>query len=464
MLVFASEFPTGPSSTIEDFLDVCRIWLTGSPRYPWSENDLPPPEVHNETIKYEADGHVVKLVKASADGVRIGAMQHSYREENFEWVTELVAREMETGLLASVRVHCTSLRTGIEVPWARKPYVIRQLLQTLGGGDDGGLKTGEEPHYLSDGSVDLAAEAISGRLRTRLPIVYVSVGADGRVQIDPGNLSRWLSGMAHVLVEPTREFSYQLMRASNGVNAYGGAIGLYWPDGGFFEKTFVGSRGPSATARYLESKVQAALCQSQPTDLSTWMAVRALIASDRISALRSDQSADINEWVEAFDEERQSLQEQLDEAKVRISGLTSQLHAVQTSEQTGGLLGGGQEQDLFPGERAEIVQDAIREALASSGEDSRRGHVLRDLVSENQQHIRESLGASVKNTLQGKMKIGSAEIRELEELGFNISDEGKHLKAIFRNDPRYTFTLHKTASDHRTPKNLVALITRKLFR
>ncbi|MCS4505890.1 hypothetical protein NYO91_17555 [Arhodomonas aquaeolei] len=392
-------------------------------------------------------------------------MQHRYRDENqLEWVTELVGHEMPDGLLTSVRVHCTSMVTGVEVPWARKPYIIRQLIEKLGGGLDGGLSVDEVPYYLSEDEIDLAAAAITGHLGNRLPVVYVSLGPDNKLHLNVRTLAKWLSGMAHVLVEPSRDFSFRLMHKVDRSNAYGGAIGLYWPDGAAFDRTFVGARGPKATARFLAMRVQTALCQSQPTDLSTWMAVRALVARERFAALRSSGTEDIDDWVEAFDEERQSLEGQLAEAKSQIASLSAQLRGAYHSGESGDLLSAGTEQDLFPGERAEVVQDALRHALSNAGEDTRTAHILSDLVSSDEAQVRGSLAEAVRAALQDKMNIGAREISEIRGLGFSVTDEGKHYKAVFRDDPRYTFTLHKTASDHRAPKNLVSQINRKLFK
>jgi len=146
MLVFATEFRTATEASAVDFLEVCRTWLIGSPLYPWKEDDLGTPEESNRLYQSERGANHVDFAIAESGGTRTSAMQHRYRDDNqLEWVTELVGREMPEGLLASVRVHCTSMVTGVEVPWARKPYIIRQLIEQLGGGIDGGLSVGEDP-------------------------------------------------------------------------------------------------------------------------------------------------------------------------------------------------------------------------------------------------------------------------------------------------------------------------------
>lgn len=463
LLVFATEFMASSGATAEQFLDICQKWLIGGPRYPWNVDDFNKLISVNEVMEVQRDAYEISYALVDG-GSRIAALQHRYTENNYNWVTELVGGETNGSLLVSIRVHCTALITGLEIPWARKPYIIRLIIQQLGGGQDGSFTIGENPHFLKENEMEIAIACLSGRMGNRLPVVYVSSKIDGSLPLDVYTLSKWLSGMAHVVVEPSREFSYRLMPRVDCGTVYGGAIGLYWPDGTAFEKTFVGARGPESTARYLESRVQDALCQSQPTDLSTWMAVRALLASKRVRTLKESGTRDVDEWIDAFEEENNLLRDQLAEANSQIAMLSSHARASTTSIQDGGLILSGREQDLFPGERLEIVQSALKEALSKTGEESRSHHVLSDLIPKESIDMRGSLSTSVRSALQNKTSIGSKEINELKGLGFEISEEGKHYKAVFRGDPRYSFSIHKTASDHRAPANLISTINRTLFK
>ena len=53
--------------------------------------------------------------------------------------------------------------------------------------------------------------------------------------------------------------------------------------------------------------------------------------------------------------------------------------------------------------------------------------------------------------------------RELEDMGFSISEDGKHFKLVFQGDDRYTFTLPKSGSDWRGGLNAASDIGRLLF-
>ncbi|OYX11331.1 MAG: hypothetical protein B7Y20_10560 [Acidovorax sp. 16-64-162] len=51
----------------------------------------------------------------------------------------------------------------------------------------------------------------------------------------------------------------------------------------------------------------------------------------------------------------------------------------------------------------------------------------------------------------------------LQDMGFEISEEGKHYKIVFQGDERYTFTMPKSGSDHRGGLNLAGDISRLLL-
>ncbi|MFO1318556.1 MAG: hypothetical protein U1F52_02985 [Burkholderiales bacterium] len=53
--------------------------------------------------------------------------------------------------------------------------------------------------------------------------------------------------------------------------------------------------------------------------------------------------------------------------------------------------------------------------------------------------------------------------RTLEEMGFELSDDGKHYKIVFQGDDRYSFSLPKSGSDHRGGLNAASDIGRLLF-
>ena len=124
----------------------------------------------------------------------------------------------------------------------------------------------------------------------------------------------------------------------------------------------------------------------------------------------------------------------------------------------------GDESDLYPNEQKafliEVLQKALNEALANS----RREHILKSILDANHCDVdlakkRETL----KNCLHGYKKMTASQRRTLEELGFKITEDGKHYKLVFCEDPRYGGTLSKTGSDHRGGDNTAHDIIRMIL-
>ena len=61
---------------------------------------------------------------------------------------------------------------------------------------------------------------------------------------------------------------------------------------------------------------------------------------------------------------------------------------------------------------------------------------------------------------KGYKNVSSAMKQELMDLGMTISDDGKHYKLTYRDDPRYMVTIGKTPSDNRAGNNNAALINK----
>jgi hypothetical protein len=129
-------------------------------------------------------------------------------------------------------------------------------------------------------------------------------------------------------------------------------------------------------------------------------------------------------------------------------------------------LADGKERDLYPGERRGLLVQVLREGLKSVREGSRRYHVAEDIINANEEDVpspSDVLAEQVKDALRGYTVIGKKERKVLEEIGFELDGDGKHIKAVFRGDSRYMFTLAKTPSDGRVGLNIASDIKKILF-
>ena len=80
---------------------------------------------------------------------------------------------------------------------------------------------------------------------------------------------------------------------------------------------------------------------------------------------------------------------------------------------------------------------------------SRWIHIIDDLIEVNPVGDgAEQLAAEIKSTFSKYTKFGATERRALEDLGFTVTESGKHVKAVY-HDERYVFSISKTPGEFR---------------
>jgi hypothetical protein len=464
---FSTEFPIDPNKSIEDVVRLACAWVSGSPHTKIAKEDLSEIPIDAEKI-VTSEFERVSIATANGGEFDIGGLNHSRNENGLEWTTSIVSLKTSSSHLLSLQVSCEAMNTAVRLPPPKKPYFIRQALTSLGGGMDGEIPVTDKPFRLSEGESNIAAALINGLAHNKLPIVYVSAGFDGNLMINPEELAQYVSGMAHVISEPSREFSYQVKMLTNSRNAFGGTVCVYWPESLARKSYFMDATRPNARAIQLEiaKDIRLALANRRLRSNCTWAHLKEIISRKRFDLLKSQGSTALQEYIDVFDAELAAKDGKLFEAEQEISRLQAETRRLTAATHpTGqGLLVLGKEQDLYAHELHDVVITALQEALRSCREDSRRQHILTDLLAANhEQSDRHTLENEIKALFKTYRDMDAPTRSALTRLGFNISEDGKHYKVIFQGDGRYTFTLPKTSSDHRAGKNIASDINNVLF-
>ena len=467
MLVYATKFPLSESTIQSDILDLSIEWLCASRHNNWKNEDIEYDIKSNSIKKIECYGQAVKLGCLTNEAGQLAAFKHSWTSrDSLEWETEITCLfKQGTPPVVCIRLHCSTNLAGMQIPQVKKPVLVGLLLDKLGGGNDGIFTVGDKPHELDD--IDVAADIVNGNTRSDLPVVYVSSDDNSNAYVDHAVLARQLSGLAHVVVEPSRSFSFELREKSNGRNTYAGAVGVYWSSGAGLHARYLPSNfRPGDLEKTIVSDIAKITCESRIDTELTWSAVQLSESRSRLEALRSTESHDVVEWMDAFGGELEAKDDELSAANREVARLQSQLMRIQSSVHLGGgLLKPGNEKDLYADEHMQIIIEALQNQLERSRDYSRAKDVLTDLLQANPVvDTRSGFIQELKKNLSTGGKIGNRQIELLEDMGFDVTSDGKHHKAVFAQDNRYQFTLPKTASDHRAGKNIVSEITGKLFK
>jgi hypothetical protein len=468
MLLFSTEFPIEDPCGPQDFFQAIQDWLLGSQHTGLCQDNFMGFPAPGETSIQKGDESLDALQFSSAEE-HGAAVRYRTSSDGLEWITTIAFSKTTSGTWVAIRVACESKRPAVRLPEVKKPVLVRTFLRSLGGGSDGALRVGSSPLRLGNTDIEVAARLIRGDSPCRLPIVYVSAGFHGNYIVDGARLAHELAGMAHVVVEPNRPFSLRLRLDVNAENVYGGTVGVYWPDGGgrrlFFLGPEFGSRDEVAQAIFDEIRV--ALTNRRPLDRCTWAFVQESVSRQSISALRASGSQEVEKYVQTFDKELAATTQRLEDANKEAERLRADLRALEArlAASNGALLDIGTEQDLYPNEVLCIIRDAVADAERHVPHDSRRQHVLAGVLKVNppNKDVAAINRKNLKGLLRGSRGMNAKIRRGLEEMGFSITEEGKHYKIVFQDDDRYTFTLPKSGSDHRGGLNAASNIGRLLF-
>jgi cob(I)alamin adenosyltransferase len=251
-------------------------------------------------------------------------------------------------------------------------------------------------------------------------------------------------------------------------NVYGGAIGVYWPEGGGRRSFFLRheSESPQEIERAVTEEIRSALANRRPLAQVTWSAVQELVSRRVFTDLREQGSTEVQKYVDEFDKELKSKQEKLEYAEREISRLEAEVRKYQAQNpmQSGLILQTASEQDFYAGELSGVVRDALADAVTRVTKDSRRQHILSSIIEANPSTGEAEATKNRLKVLLRDFRGMDARVRSaLQDMGFDITEEGKHYKIIFQGDDRYSFTLPKSGSDYRGGLNAASDINRLLF-
>lgn len=144
---------------------------------------------------------------------------------------------------------------------------------------------------------------------------------------------------------------------------------------------------------------------------------------------------------------------------------TKSVEVKSTSEQQdGAIVLSTIERDFYPNERSEILIEVLRDSLRNVRDNSRRQHIIADIVANNSfESKREKIKAELQELFRDYRDMSRSTRKALERMGFEIVSENNHYKLIFQKDNRYMVAFAKTTSDWRAGRNIVGHISNLLL-
>ena len=471
MLIFSSILSVKDSLTKDAFLRLVIEWNQGSSH---RENIIPDIVWNGErNIRY-GDENLFLDIEEYRNGNIIAVRFQKKEDEGTVWNTDYILSFDEMKL--SVRLDRSFEGSLSPDASYSSPYFLTLLIDRGYLEDDNGLPVAYEPVTIGSSDIDLLADVINGKSDYRLPVVYVSKTFYGQDPLDVSALAYKLKGSAYVLVQEGGWINSDLREKCSSNNEYYGSVGIYYPHNTMEHKRYK-YRDYEASRKYVFDNIVSSVIQFgnlQNTDsLYTWEGVQNHILADMLQhqidkhMLAENERDEAGKLIDSVDDELTKLQE-------KVADLTNNNMALMNENQglrlklAGAnqvpLLYYGEESDFYPGEIREIVLDLLSDVLASLPDKTRRKDILTDIIEENifdgQPDKRKD---EIKKLLKGYSLITPAMKKDLENLGFTIIEEGKHLKLVYYGDNRYMTTAAKTPSDARTGSNLAAGIIRDML-
>ena len=472
MLLFNALLNIKHVMTKKDFIDLVFEWNQTST---YEENIIDGLAWNGESdIRFGNDTLWLQILDHPAMNITAVRFNKTNTDDGIVWTTDYVMNfneyKMSIRLDRSYQEEALMSSTQFSTP-----HFITMLMEHGYLEDDNDLPVRKQPLYITEENLITLGDVINGFKHYDLPVIYVSSTYYDEDPVDVGLLASRVKGIAHVFAERNRWLDRHIREICDGNNEYSGAIGIYYPNESIGHRKFL-YHAESGYDTALMERVKNAVMEYSNLQLLdtmyTWQGVNySLLSHDLNRQIEERRKAEeekqktvdeTDQLLHAYDHDFMKLKEQLDEllrnnqAKdAELIGLRKKL-STQDSEP---MIYFGEEEEFFHGEIKEMVMDVIDDAVKKTQTQTRRYDVLKDIRDHNE-YPKELAGIHERlKTLMTGYKTMTAPLRqELMDMGFTITEEGKHYKLIYRNDPRYSTTISKTGSDHREGKNIVSKI------
>ena len=211
------------------------------------------------------------------------------------------------------------------------------------------------------------------------------------------------------------------------------------------------------------SDIWSALMNGLDSTHYSWNQIIALQARQKMLELKdvNEQSKqELETYIHTFDSEKDELEQKVEELNRQLYSLRTERdrlrEAENPAEQSTFFYKTGTEEELYYGERNDLLFSILSQALNKYEKGTRANCIVQALLDANPKvGSCEKIVAGVKEVFARNERLNKATKSRLRDLGFTIDEDGPHYKIIF-HDSRYMFTVAKTPGDHRGGRNMAS--------
>lgn len=502
MLLFSTILDIERTLTKEIFIKLVLEWNQGSPH---ESNVIKGINWKGErNIKYGNEKLWIDIEEYRNKNI-IAVRFEKIEEDGAVWDTDYVMNFQDMKM--AIRLDRSYLEEALTIdPKFSTPHFITLLIERGYVKKDGLLEVFRRPIFIDNDNIQILADIINGTITYRLPVVYISKTYYDEDPVNVSLLASKLKGVAHVLVQESNCTNNRLKVLCNENNEYYGAIGIYFPRQAMGHRRYLYRRETGIDNRLLEKVIRVVIQYSNSQmieTLYTWQGVNNALLRDRLFCQKEervqveeerrkalyellqlkgnldktqekmqqkaieDAKSEADKILDGFEEDMRKLQEQVEQLSRANDALTSENYGLRSkinSVDKVPVLFLGDEEEFYSGEIKEMILDAIEESLKTVTPKTRRYDVLNDILQNNMyEKICEEREKSIKNMFKDYKTLSGVMRQELKEIGFEITEDGKHYRLTYYGDDRYKTTIAKTGSDWREGKNIATTILKNMM-
>lgn len=467
MITYTTKFPVADTFRREAFITTVIKWNQGS-RFDKIE-DI---QWDGESCECRWEQDKVSLEIQEIPSEDIIASRLKKEDERGIWKTDFVLNYRQKYIAVSVALETTEFTTDF-YPTYYPPFFVKMVIYGGYAGGDMGLPVRQTPHLIEDCG-EFFGKVVRKEVRTMLPVVFIVKTVGGENPVDPGNLAFRLQGVAHVLCESEKKVELpELSENAEEGETREGKIFIFYPSSNKKSRVL----NPSGRLQNQESledrivnDIYNYMNQRMRQSIDTWDGIeteKVHILNRKLLSSRNAAEEENRNLYEVFGEQLEKMEASNNRLSSEIQRLTAELQGMRMKfsdrEQIPALYL-GDERDLYEGEIREIILEIISEYRKNCKEDTRRAHIISDLLECNEyKRLPEKRREQLKNALKGYRSLNGSLKSLLESLGFEITEEGKHYKWTYFGDHRYMTTVAKTSSDGRAGLNIASTIDKLML-
>lgn len=460
MIVFSTRIPLKKEVSVATCVELFKKWILNSPHY--SSLDISDLSVDNlDEYSKSLDAITFNGIHFSDESMEISAVQFKQVEEHDTWCTECFVIEKNGSKALLVQLDYVSRGHQLDTPIPHKPYIVKLFIASGVCDIDDSFPVNDDYIYSDDEYFAQCVAAINGESNNSLPIVYLSSDYVDKTVLNPSALAKKLSGVAHVIAEKEHGTAFRMKEQTNGRNVYGGYVGVYYPHTIEYEKFHLHNyRKRSEMFDAVCDSIRRSLVYRAEYSEYSWNQVLLLKGRQKMKSLQTT-NQEFDELLELSDTETKAL-------KARIEELNDQLRKKQAaidqyqdtlmkqSQTDRAFYLQGKVPEFYEGEYNDLLFTILSEAKKHKEINTRGYRLISALLEQNPKvGIVDEYLKRIRELLSSNDRMTSTLKSELKDLGFTITEDGKHYKLVF-HDPKYTFSMARTPSDHRASQNMAS--------